>query len=220
MLWLQLVKLQEPDFMANWLHNLNLWANSTPTLQHLMPILSDIFVFSYPVVLIGLYLYGIKSLSRKYKYESLYVFFATISVFLINFSIQFIVAKDRPEQFLQSQNHILIKHIPDNSFPSDHAAVAFAFAMAMSIVSMSIKNKNLKFLATLMWIFAIVMCVARIAVWVHWVSDILVWGLIGIICATLIFKNIERLKPIMDFLINIEENITKRKTSKKLKNIN
>ena len=164
MLGLQLIKLQEPQFMADWLTSLNAWANSTPSLQHLMPVLSDIFVFSYPIVLVGLYIYGIMHFSRRFKYNSLYVFFATISVFIINFSIQFLVAKDRPEQFVHSQNHILIKHIPDNSFPSDHAAVAFAFASAMSIWAMSSKNKHIKLLALLMWIFGIIMCIARIAV--------------------------------------------------------
>ena len=219
MLGLQLIKLQEPQFMADWLTSLNAWANSTPSLQHLMPVLSDIFVFSYPIVLVGLYIYGIMHFSRRFKYNSLYVLFATISVFIINFSIQFLVAKDRPEQFVHSQNHILIKHIPDNSFPSDHAAVAFAFASAMSIWAMSSKNKHIKLLVLLMWIFCIIMCIARIAVWVHWVSDILMWGLIGIICSYIVFKNLDKLKSTMDFLINIEESITWRKTSKNLKNI-
>ena len=46
---------------------------------------------------------------------------------LSNLLIQHIVHIKRPETFI----HPILDHIPDASFPSDHAAVSFAFLIAI-----------------------------------------------------------------------------------------
>jgi hypothetical protein len=42
----------------------------------LTPILADVFVFTYPVYLLGLYIYGIGKRKNYYKEASLLLFFA------------------------------------------------------------------------------------------------------------------------------------------------
>jgi membrane-associated phospholipid phosphatase len=41
--------------------------------------------------------------------------------------IQQVIHVDRPENYLSQAGKLLMNHIPDASFPSDHASVSFAF---------------------------------------------------------------------------------------------
>jgi membrane-associated phospholipid phosphatase len=66
--------------------------------------------------------------------------------------IQQVFHFDRPESIVQP----LIEHIPDNSFPSDHAAVSFAFLFAILF-------SNYKKTFLIFFPFVILMNLSRIA---------------------------------------------------------
>ena len=113
-----------------------------------IPILADIFVFTYPVYLLALYVYGIAKKKIYYKIGALYITAGVAVTFVINIGIQFFVDKIRPNVVLGlidlKHETILNKFMPTSSFPSDHAAITMSIAM-MSLFR-GIKNKDKKFL--------------------------------------------------------------------------
>lgn len=86
----------------------------------------------------------------------------------------------RPRPFIENQIYLLIHHAITPAFPSAHAAFYFAVA---TIVYLHNKKAGLFFLLA-----AFLISMARIFVGVHWPSDILVGGIIGISSALIVNK--------------------------------
>jgi undecaprenyl-diphosphatase len=80
-------------------------------------------------------------------------------------------ARPRPFDAHPGVSHLLMPHASDASFPSDHTTAAFAIA-----VSIWLRNRAVGTLAIGM---AAVLAVARVAVGVHYPSDVLAGALIG-----------------------------------------
>ena len=80
---------------------------------------------------------------------------------------------DRPRPYVAhpAQAHLFIAPSGDPSFPSDHATAAFAIA-----VSLLLRSRRVGYLTLGM---AVVLAVARVAVGVHYPSDVLAGALIG-----------------------------------------
>ena len=129
--------------------SLNAWMASSPTLTMILPILADIFVFTYPVYLIYLYFFTHdninrwkrfwkKSNDREHKYQALSIFIAFITAILINYSIKLFVSEPRPYHVLNlainPKESLLLNTIPVDSFPSDHAAVGLTIALSTLIL--------------------------------------------------------------------------------------
>jgi len=87
-------------------------------------------------------------------------------------SIKFLVRRRRPEGEWGS----IYRNTDPHSFPSGHAARAFLIAVLASGLGPA-------WLAILLWIWAPMVGLARVAMGVHYVSDILAGGLLGIIVA-------------------------------------
>jgi undecaprenyl-diphosphatase len=76
------------------------------------------------------------------------------------------------------QTLLLVKHAPDNSFPSDHATVAFAIAFAVTALY---RRFGLALL-----LFAIGVAIDRVFVGVHYPVDVAASLLVGLASAVLI----------------------------------
>src|SRR3954452_7482751 len=89
---------------------------------------------------------------------------------------------DRPRPFVAHPHstHLFITHGTDASFPSDHATAAFAIS-----VSLLLRSRAVGWIALA---FSIVVAFARVAVGVHYPSDVLGGALIGIAAALLIWQ--------------------------------
>jgi len=61
----------------------------------------------------------------------------------LNLFIQIFVTKQRPEDLIDKSS-LLLEHIPDASFPSDHAAMSSAIAMSVLIWGIKSNNKSFK----------------------------------------------------------------------------
>ncbi|HKP09743.1 MAG TPA: phosphatase PAP2 family protein [Gaiella sp.] len=87
---------------------------------------------------------------------------------------------DRPRPFTEHPNltHVLAARTTDPSFPSDHAAAAFAIAFAVLAFS---RRAGIAFLAA-----AALIALSRVALGMHYPSDILAGALIGFGAATLV----------------------------------
>jgi undecaprenyl-diphosphatase len=82
---------------------------------------------------------------------------------------------DRPRPFEAHHVHLFVSASGDPSFPSDHATAAFAIAIALLL-----RNRRIGWVALTM---AAVISISRIAVGVHYPSDVLGGAAIGTLAA-------------------------------------
>lgn len=172
--------LQEPFWWERLLFLLNNFMKSHSYLYYSMPILSDIFVFSYPIFLVILFLYWVFYKNETIKKASLWIFFVTLFSAFINIWIQTFFIKSRPFVFFDfisnsSSNSLLHNFLPTSSFPSDHALVSMAFAVSVFLYSKKNNNKLLLVFSSIFLLFSLIMWYARISLGLHWPTDI-IWG--------------------------------------------
>jgi undecaprenyl-diphosphatase len=82
---------------------------------------------------------------------------------------------DRPRPFEAHHVHLFVAPSGDPSFPSDHATAAFAIAVALLL-----RNRRIGWVALTM---ATVISISRVAVGVHYPSDVLGGAVIGTMAA-------------------------------------
>ena len=201
-------KIVEPQWWVNLLKSLFSCMQASVFWSYWIPILADVFVFTYPVYLLALYIYGIAKKKIYYKIAALYIAAGVAVTFVINIGIQFFVDKIRPNVVLGlvdlKHETILNKFMPTSSFPSDHAAITMSIAM-MSLFR-GIKNKDKKFLrfGGILIIFSLITWFARVTSGVHWPTDIIAGSVLWIIVPLLLMR-----KPIYTFWTGIAESIAK-----------
>lgn len=153
------------------------------------------------ILLIGLWLYGVKQKDNSYKITSLHIFGLIISVFLIYSVINLMVPqwREHPHEFLlHSRINPLIPHPTDNSFPSGHALFSGAFIVA--IFSYFRKSWTIILTITL----AIATVSFRVLGGVHYPGDIVAGLIIGIIGAIIFKPFVEKIiEKISPYLIKI-----------------
>lgn len=172
------IQLIEP---SRWMDILNRWIDIQSKYEwiaNLAPTFADIFVFTYPVFLILIYLYAIIKKKTNIKQWALYILFATIIAVLINIWIQCFFYKERPIVVLnqpETKETFMHDFLPPSSFPSDHAIVSMAVAMATLLRWLYNKRKFFTRSWIIFIIISIVMTLCRILTLVHRPSDIFAW---------------------------------------------
>ncbi len=208
-----MINLTEPLRWQQLLAYLNHLVSTNHSIFTISSILADIFVFTYPLTLLALYIYGWKNKKPYLQNWALYTVWATWVATLITLIIQHLVWKERPET-MQGIG-LILSHLPTISFPSDHATVSAWFAMGIRLTIKRIRSLwyQLPKLSTrlpgLFLLFSLIMGVCRIAVAVHRPTDILAWWIIGIIWGYMWFKIFQTrlVKPLLDRSIGIGNNI-------------
>ncbi len=167
-------------------------------ISNIASLMADLPIFFLPIFLSGMWIYYTyrknsniitelhltKSLLEKENL--LYIFYSVVIWITISLLIQQVVQVDRPEEALKGAWTLILSHIPDASFPSDHATVAIAFLTSLFLAWF---KRVWLFFAP----FAILMIVSRVVLWVHWPFDIIVWSLVGIFSSFLTFNYITKL---------------------------
>jgi len=130
---------------------------------------------------------------KLFKSKLLLILYSIIFWIIINLIIQQIFFFDRPDILFTP----ILEHIPDASFPSDHATVSFAFLFWL--LAAWYKKTFYSFFA-----FVIIMNISRVAWWLHWFFDIFSWMLIWRISVLIIFNNQKNkyTEKINSYLIN------------------
>ncbi len=169
------------NFNEFWLTSLNSLTQYN-IIKNISLIFADAPIFFLPMFLLGFWILHNKTLETEKKENLLFVFYSVALAISINIIIQQFINIDRPETHLKNAWELLLSHIPDASFPSDHAAVAASFLSAIFLF-------GYKKSAFIILPFFIIMLISRIVAWVHWPLDIIVWAIVWIISSFIIFKN-------------------------------
>lgn len=150
--------------------------------QYTVSIFADGPIFFIPIFLSGAWIYYTYKNPNKNKeinkINLLLIFYSSILSIIIALIIQQIITVERPETIVEQAWTLLLKHIPDASFPSDHATMSVAFITSLFLTWH--KNIGYFFLP-----FVTLMNLSRIIAWIHWPSDI-IWGIIVWVFAAIV----------------------------------
>ena len=168
-------------------------------LKNLVWFFADSPIFFLPIFFIFFWIlfefFDKKNIKNKNfnKNNLLLIFYSVILWIIINITIQHFLFFDRPETLITP----ILHHIPDASFPSDHATVSFAFLFWLFFAWFK------KVFYWFLW-FVILMNIARIAWWLHWFFDIFAGLIVWFLSTFLIFKNQKNkyLVKLNNFILN------------------
>ncbi len=131
--------------------------------------------FEYILIFL-LILFLVKNFKKYYRIVLEAFFGAILAKEIFVDIIRQVISRPRP--FIENQIYLLIDHPITPAFPSAHAAFYFAIATTIYFYH---KKVGLVFL-----ISASLISIARVFSGVHWPSDILVGGLIGVFSAFIV----------------------------------
>lgn len=203
-----MIALTEPTRWYNIVNILYSTMNQSEVLLKVVPILADIFVFTYPVYLLTLYGWWRYKKNSESKVAAIMIGANVAFTVIINIFIQFFVQKERPIVVLWLENKnetVLHQYLPSSSFPSDHAAVSMSIAIASILRGLIHKDKKYIWFGSILASFSVIMCLARITTAVHRPTDILGGMCIGIIVPLMISY-----KPITNFWRKIATRIANK----------
>ena len=165
------------------------------SMKPFLGVFADIPIFFIPSFLVWAWIYWTIKTRQDKKEDLIYMFFSTVVAIWINLFIQLLVDVDRPETIVKP----LLYHLPDDSFPSDHAAVSFAFLTSLYLFGYK----------KVFWIylpFVVLMILSRVMWWIHWFFDVLVWAFIWIFAAFFVKKFLSKVsfvQKIAKFLLKV-----------------
>ncbi|NDK08570.1 phosphatase PAP2 family protein [Candidatus Gracilibacteria bacterium] len=157
------------------------------TIETIVGIFADAPIFFIPVFLLVTWIILSCRKKTEEKENLLFIFYSCVLGIIIALIIQQIIHFDRPENYIKNTGKLLLSHIPDASFPSDHATVSFAFLTSLYFA-------NYKKIFIMFLPFAIIMGLSRIIAGVHWPFDIITGTMIGITSSVIIFKFVKKLE--------------------------
>jgi undecaprenyl-diphosphatase len=132
----------------------------------------------YALATVGLWFLARPYGSARWKLASASGLVAAAVALLTNQVISHLWERPRPFTAHPALTHVLSARTTDPSFPSDHAAAAFAIAFAVFAFS---RWGGALFLGT-----ATLIALSRIALGMHYPSDVLAGMLVGLASATLV----------------------------------
>ena len=183
------IAIIEPQRWHKLMLSLNDFVTKHELLRVLVPYTADIFVFTYPVYLVALYVRWIGKKKNYYKEAALYIFFASVWTAVINYVIQYFGDKSRPELAVENKGQLILDHLPTDPFPSDHAAVSATIAMSTMLWWIKHKDKFFIRLSIFFWVACGVMSVSRVGVAIHWPTDIIVGIIVGVVVAYILLSS-------------------------------
>lgn len=116
-------------------------------------------------------------------------FFGILGLAGVVLAIKFLVRRERPA----GEWGGIYRNTDPHSFPSGHAARAFMIAVVGSALAPP-------WLATVLWIWAPLVALARVAMGVHYLSDIIAGAVLGIIVGLV---GLQIYPPMVDWLVSL-----------------
>ena len=160
-------------------HAINARVATRDWLEDPVTLLAEPLVLAYAFATIGIWFLARPYRALKWKLACGSAFAAAGVAMFANQVISHVVwDRSRPYTTHGASDHLLSAPSGDPSFPSDHAAVAFAIAFAVLAYS---RRGGIAFLAA-----ATLVGLSRIALGMHYPSDVLAGALIGWLAAMLV----------------------------------
>lgn len=159
-------------------HAVNGWAATRDWVEDPTTALADVVVPIYALATVGLWFAARPSGSLRWKRASVSGLFAAAVGLLANQAIAHLWDRPRPYVDHPGVTHVLSARTTDPSFPSDHSTAAFAIAFAVLVFS---RRGGAAFLAA-----ATVVGLSRIALGMHYPSDVLAGAFVGLAAAVLV----------------------------------
>jgi undecaprenyl-diphosphatase len=147
-------------------------------LEDPVTVLADAAVPLYALATAGLWLLARPYGNPRWKLASASALIAAALALAANQAIAHLWMRPRPFSEHPSLTHVLAARTTDPSFPSDHAAAAFAIAFAVLAFS---RRAGIAFLGA-----ATLIGLSRIALGMHYPSDVLAGALVGFAAAALV----------------------------------
>jgi undecaprenyl-diphosphatase len=116
-------------------------------------------------------------------------FFGMLGLAGVVLAIKFLVRRERP----QGEWGSIYRNTDPHSFPSGHAARAFLIAVVGTVLAPP-------WLAVVLWVWAPLVSLARVAMGVHYLSDIIAGGILGSIVGLI---GLQIYPPMIDWLIKL-----------------
>lgn len=132
-----------------------------------------------PLFLLALLLYFLLRNYKKYKYLLIRVILSGAFAYATVLGLRFFLQRPRPFLVIR-EAHLLLPLKESFSLPSGHTAFLFAVSLVLFL--------HKKTAGTVFIIFSFLVGVSRIAVGMHWPSDIIAGTLVGVLFALLIFE--------------------------------
>jgi len=162
-------------------YRLEQWVNgpagSHPLVDAVMSFASGQAAAIFIALVVTWLLYGILRSSAAEEAGASLAALAAGAGFGVNQVLAVIWNRPRPFTAHPSTVHLLVKHVADSSFPSDHAAAGFAIALVLAL-----RHRRLGAVALG---FAVVMSYARVYVGNHYPGDVAAGMLVGVLAALL-----------------------------------
>ncbi len=196
MLWgLKALELSEPEWGHYLMDKINGFVESYELLERYVPLFSDVFVLTYPFYLVFVYLWAALMEKLEIKIASLHIFFTVFFAGVCNQVVKLFVYKARPSDIELSTEGLIFENVPVRAFPSDHASVSMSMALGTFLRGLYHKNIFFVISGIVFFVFSLIMSFARIASWLHRVTDILVGWLIALVVSFVLIKT-----PLYDIL--------------------
>jgi membrane-associated phospholipid phosphatase len=110
--------------------------------------------------------------STSWKQWAVYELFWISILAVLVLSLKFMIRRRRPE----GEWGAIYRNTDPHSFPSGHAARSFLIATLATLL-------GLGWLAAILWIWAPLVSLARVAMGVHYVSDVVAGAIVGVVAA-------------------------------------
>ncbi len=132
--------------------------------------------------------------NKEYRPSILFCIYSAIVGLLLNYFITLFYFHPRP--FMDKIGTILIYHVPETSFPSDHTT------FMASIALMLLFFKRIQKIGILLVALALIGGMARVFAGIHYPFDIVGSFLVAAIASSIVFSNRSRLLSVNEIIIN------------------
>jgi undecaprenyl-diphosphatase len=168
-----------------------------------------IFAAKYLIYIFCIYLAYTWFAKNKYRQEALFAGYAAILGLGINFIITLFYFHPRP--FMLPTGTLLIEHVAESSFPSDHATIMFSVSL------MLLTSRDLRLSGAIFFILAFISGLARVYSGLHFPMDMAGSLLLALFSISILLALKKYLIPINRILLTYFENIEKKLTKGNLK---